>query len=44
MLSAKDYNINNILYYRIIEEFKDVIKELKCIAGECVSKNWNYPI
>ena len=44
MLSTKDYNIDNILYYRIVEEFKEVIKELKCIAGECVSKNWTYPL
>ena len=44
MLSTKDYNIDNILYYRIVEEFKEVIKELKCIAGECVSKNWTYQL
>jgi hypothetical protein len=32
------------IYYRNIDEFKNVINEVKYITGEDVSKNWFYPI
>ena len=37
-------NNNNKIYYRNIDEFRQVINEIKYIAGEDISHNWFYPI
>lgn len=40
----KERKSNEKIYYRKIEEFKNVINEARYIAGEDISYNWFYPI
>lgn len=40
----KDNDMNKKIYYRNIDEFKQVINEVRYITGEDVSYNWFYPI
>jgi len=37
-------DLNEKIYYRNIDEFKQVINEVRYITGEDVSHNWFYPI